>query len=83
MDPRAKLLLSPCSQELLQDETRQKLSLGSRMRTLEEEKSGLVERVEEEQERSKELTRQIQATMQQVCVCVCMCVWVCQGSKHT
>ncbi|XP_031431549.1 myosin-10 isoform X3 [Clupea harengus] len=54
------------AQELLQDETRQKLSLGSRMRTLEEEKSGLVERVEEEQERSKELTRQIQATMQQL-----------------
>ncbi|XP_062394116.1 LOW QUALITY PROTEIN: myosin-10 [Sardina pilchardus] len=54
------------AQELLQDETRQKLSLGSRMRALEEEKASLVERVEEEQERNKELTRQIQATMQQL-----------------
>ncbi|XP_036395372.1 myosin-10 isoform X1 [Megalops cyprinoides] len=54
------------AQELLQDETRQKLALGSRVRALEEEKSGLMERVEEEEERVKELNRQIQTHTQQL-----------------
>lgn len=54
------------SQELLQDETRQKMALGSRVRVLEEEKNGLMERLEEEEERAKELTRQIQTHTQQV-----------------
>lgn len=54
------------SQELLQDETRQKMALGSRVRALEEEKNGLMERLEEEEERAKELTRQIQTHTQQV-----------------
>lgn len=58
-----RLLLS---QELLQDETRQKMALGSRVRALEEEKNGLMERLEEEEERAKELTRQIQTHTQQV-----------------
>lgn len=53
-------------QELLQDETRQKMALGSRVRALEEEKNGLMERLEEEEERAKELTRQIQTHTQQV-----------------
>lgn len=51
---------------MLQEETRQKLALGSRVRALEEERNGLMERVEEEEERSKELTRQIQTHTQQV-----------------
>uniref|UniRef100_A0A673FZJ7 Myosin-10-like n=1 Tax=Sinocyclocheilus rhinocerous TaxID=307959 RepID=A0A673FZJ7_9TELE len=43
-------------QELLQEETRQKLALGSRVRALEEEKAGLMERLEEEEEKTRELT---------------------------
>ncbi|KAK1795182.1 hypothetical protein P4O66_010359, partial [Electrophorus voltai] len=54
------------AQELLQDETRQKLALGSRVRALEEEKAALVERVEEEEQKSRELTRQIQTYTQQL-----------------
>lgn len=54
------------SQEQLQDETRQKMALGSRVRALEEEKNGLMERLEEEEERAKELNRQIQTHTQQV-----------------
>lgn len=53
-------------QDSLQDETRQKMALTSRMRALEEEKNGLMERLEEEEERVKELTRQIQNHTQQV-----------------
>ncbi|XP_054477243.1 myosin-10 [Anoplopoma fimbria] len=54
------------TKELLQDETRQKMALGSRVRSLEEEKNGLMERLEEEEERAKELTRQIQTLTQQL-----------------
>uniref|UniRef100_A0A7N6BB07 Myosin motor domain-containing protein n=1 Tax=Anabas testudineus TaxID=64144 RepID=A0A7N6BB07_ANATE len=54
------------AKELLQDETRQKMTLASRVRVLEEEKNGLMERLEEEEERAKELTRQIQTHTQQV-----------------
>uniref|UniRef100_A0A8C1VUW2 Myosin, heavy chain 14, non-muscle n=1 Tax=Cyprinus carpio TaxID=7962 RepID=A0A8C1VUW2_CYPCA len=54
------------SQELLQEETRQKLALGSRVRALEEEKAGLMERLEEEEEKTRELTRQIQNHTQQL-----------------
>lgn len=54
------------SQELLQEETRQKLALGSRVRALEDERNGLMERLEEEEERAKELNRQIQTLTQQV-----------------
>ncbi|XP_016087656.1 myosin-10-like [Sinocyclocheilus grahami] len=53
-------------QELLQEETRQKLALGSRVRALEEEKAGLMERLEEEEEKTRELTRQIQNYTQQL-----------------
>uniref|UniRef100_A0A8C2JZG3 Myosin, heavy chain 14, non-muscle n=1 Tax=Cyprinus carpio TaxID=7962 RepID=A0A8C2JZG3_CYPCA len=53
-------------QELLQEETRQKLALGSRVRALEEEKAGLMERLEEEEEKTRELTRQIQNHTQQL-----------------
>ncbi|XP_061105897.1 myosin-10 [Conger conger] len=54
------------AQDLLQDETRQKLALASRVRALEEEKSGLLERLEEEEERVKELSRQILTHTQQL-----------------
>lgn len=59
-------LLFSALQESLQDETRQKMTLATRVRALEEEKNGLMERLEEEEERSKELTRQIQTHSQQV-----------------
>ncbi|XP_040900476.1 myosin-10 isoform X2 [Toxotes jaculatrix] len=54
------------AKELLQDETRQKMALASRVRALEEEKNGLMERLEEEEERAKELNRQIQTHTQQL-----------------
>ncbi|KAG7336017.1 hypothetical protein KOW79_000710 [Hemibagrus wyckioides] len=54
------------AQELLQDETRQKLALGSRVRALEDEKAVLTERVEEEEGKTRELTRQIQSYIQQL-----------------
>uniref|UniRef100_A0A8C3AF38 Myosin, heavy chain 14, non-muscle n=1 Tax=Cyclopterus lumpus TaxID=8103 RepID=A0A8C3AF38_CYCLU len=53
------------AKELLQDETRQKMSLGLRVRTLEEEKNVLMERLDEEEEREKEMARQIQTHTQQ------------------
>lgn len=43
------------------------MTLGSRVRALEEEKTGLMERLEEEEEKTRELTRQIQNHTQQVC----------------
>lgn len=42
------------------------MTLATRVRALEEEKNGLMERLEEEEERSKELARQIQTLSQQV-----------------
>uniref|UniRef100_A0AAQ6IL58 Myosin, heavy chain 14, non-muscle n=1 Tax=Anabas testudineus TaxID=64144 RepID=A0AAQ6IL58_ANATE len=45
------------AKELLQDETRQKMTLASRVRVLEEEKNGLMERLEEEEERAKEFSK--------------------------
>lgn len=42
------------------------MALASRVRALEEEKNGLMERLEEEEERAKELSRQIQTHTQQV-----------------
>lgn len=64
--PNDLLLFLLLPQESLQDETRQKMALASRVRALEEEKNGLLERLEEEEERAKELTRQIQTHTQQV-----------------
>lgn len=64
--PNDLLLFLLLPQESLQDETRQKMTLASRVRALEEEKNGLLERHEEEEERAKELTRQIQNHTQQV-----------------
>lgn len=64
--PNDHLLFLLLPQESLQDETRQKMTLASRVRALEEEKNGLLERLEEEEERAKELTRQIQTHTQQV-----------------
>ncbi|XP_056299580.1 myosin-10 isoform X2 [Pseudoliparis swirei] len=54
------------AKELLQDETRQKMALGTRVRTLEEEKNALMERLEEEEEKDKEMIRQTQTHSQQL-----------------
>lgn len=54
------------TQELLQEETRQKLNLSSRIRQLEEEKSSLQEQQEEEEEARKNLEKQLLALQSQV-----------------
>ena len=54
-------------QELLQEETRQKLNLSSRIRQLEEEKNSLQEQQEEEEEARKNLEKQVLALQSQVC----------------
>jgi len=42
------------------------MALGTRVRTLEEEKNALMERLEEEEEKDKEMIRQTQTHSQQV-----------------
>ncbi|XP_043936530.1 myosin-10-like isoform X2 [Protopterus annectens] len=54
------------AQELLQEETRQKLNLSSRVRQFEEEKTRLVEQVEEEEEAKKSVSRQLLSMQQQM-----------------
>lgn len=56
-------------QELLQEETRQKLNLSSRIRQLEEEKNNLQEQQEEEEEARKNLEKQMLALQAQVGCC--------------
>lgn len=56
----------PVFQELLQEETRQKLNLSSRIRQLEEEKNNLQEQQEEEEEARKNLEKQMLALQAQV-----------------
>lgn len=52
--------------ELLQEETRQKLSQGSRLRQLEDEQTSLREQLEEEEEARKNVEKQLQVTQAQV-----------------
>uniref|UniRef100_A0A8C9THD4 Myosin heavy chain 10 n=1 Tax=Scleropages formosus TaxID=113540 RepID=A0A8C9THD4_SCLFO len=52
--------------ELLQEETRQKLNLSSRIRQLEEEKNTLQEQQEEEEEARKNLEKQLSTSQAQV-----------------
>uniref|UniRef100_A0A803VLX6 Myosin heavy chain 10 n=1 Tax=Ficedula albicollis TaxID=59894 RepID=A0A803VLX6_FICAL len=56
----------PVFQELLQEETRQKLNLSSRIRQLEEEKNNLQEQQEEEEEARKNLEKQMLALQAQL-----------------
>lgn len=53
-------------QELLQEETRQKLSQGSRLRQLEDEQNNLREQLEEEEEAKKNVEKQLQMVQAQV-----------------
>lgn len=53
-------------QELLQEETRQKLNLSSRVRQLEEEKAALQEQQEEDEEARKNLEKQLLTVQAQV-----------------
>lgn len=54
------------AQELLREETRQKLSASSRVRQLEEEQSTLLEQQEEEEEGRRSLEKQLQGLQAQV-----------------
>lgn len=49
----------PAIQELLQEETRQKLNLSTKLRQMEDEKNGLQEQLEEEVEAKQNLERQV------------------------
>lgn len=53
-------------QELLQEETRQKLSLSTRLRQMEDEQTGLQEMLEEEEESRRNLEKQISTLNAQV-----------------
>lgn len=53
-------------QELLQEETRQKLNLSSRIRQLEEERNSLQEQQEEDEEARKNLEKQLLTVQAQV-----------------
>lgn len=53
-------------QELLQEETRQKLNLSSRIRQLEEERNSLQEQQEEDEEARKNLDKQLLTLQAQV-----------------
>lgn len=53
-------------QELLQEETRQKLSASSRLRQLEDEHNNLREQLEEEEEAKRNVEKQLQTAQGQV-----------------
>lgn len=53
-------------QELLQEETRQKLNLSGRIRQLEEERNSLQEQQEEDEEARKNLEKQLLTVQAQV-----------------
>jgi myosin protein heavy chain len=61
---RHKLFVCLFQQTQLEEETRQKLALSSRLRQLESEKEALQEQVEEEEEMKKNLEKQIVAMTQ-------------------
>lgn len=56
----------PAIQELLQEETRQKLNLSTKLRQMEDEKNGLQEQLEEEVEAKQNLERQVSTLNVQV-----------------
>uniref|UniRef100_A0A452IEJ1 Myosin heavy chain 14 n=1 Tax=Gopherus agassizii TaxID=38772 RepID=A0A452IEJ1_9SAUR len=66
------------TQELLQEETRQKLALGSRVWQLEEEKGAVLEQLEEEEAVKANLNRQIQGGAASTELAQCAQVWVVQ-----
>lgn len=53
-------------QELLSEETRQKLNLSGRLRQLEEDRNSLVEQLEEETEAKRAVERQVSSLNMQV-----------------
>lgn len=60
------LIIPSTPQELLQEETRAKLALGSRVRALEAEAAGLREQMEEEVVARERAGRELQSTQAQV-----------------
>lgn len=55
-----------CVQGLLQEETRQKLALNTRLRQLEDEQNRLKELLEEEEEGKKSVEKQLHSSQAQV-----------------
>lgn len=57
--------LSSC-QELLAEETRQKLNLSTRLRQMEDERNGLLEQIDEETEARRNVERHVSSLNTQV-----------------
>lgn len=57
-------------QEVLQEETRQKLALNTRLRQLEDDQNSLKEQLEEEEEAKRNLEKQLSTMQAQVHVTV-------------
>lgn len=55
-----------CFQDLLQEETRQKLALSTQLRHLEDEQNRLRELLEEEEEGKRSVEKQLQSSQAQV-----------------
>lgn len=68
LNPRrcAEFLLVLVLQELLQEETRLKLSFSTKLKQTEDEKNSLKEQLEEEEEAKRNLEKQISVLQQQV-----------------
>lgn len=56
----------PSLQELLSEETRQKLNVSGRLRQMEEDRNGLMEQLEEETEAKRAVERQMSSLNMQV-----------------
>ena len=69
------------SQEISQEETRQKLALQSKLRQAEDEKESAQERLEEEEEAKKALERQVADLNQKVCNQRIVC-WHVLGTQY-
>lgn len=65
------MVFCPCLlQELLQEETRQKLSQSTRLRQQEDELNNLREQLEEEEEAKRNVEKQLQMVQSQVIKCI-------------
>jgi len=64
--PLSSLLSPPPLQELLTEETRQKLTMNTKFRQLEDEQNGLREQLEEEEEAKKNVEKQLLMVQAQV-----------------
>lgn len=60
------LILRDVLQELLSEETRQKLNVSGRLRQMEEDRNNLMEQLEEESEAKRAVERQVSSLNMQV-----------------